>query len=523
MKYFIYSLVYLLFCLPIKADVATYQKNQLYGFKSLQLEINRLSTLISRCEKHQNKISSNSNKLDLDQLETLVNDLDVITEMIELFQSDSPLAIPIKFEIKLNQINQTLFLKHQGLFSDYFSFEIDESFLLNKNVILGPAHVYNPDGFWVNADNNNNHLHATRNYKYWYPIGTKGRIKDPQNPDKTISSFLCGDATKKFPESYAQYISTKNQKNRLKNAVVNFQKEEIYNALKIFYLNQTNLISPAMSYFNNVLKNKKNDFSLIVEDMKECGVIIPASRLNDYRFIYSAAELHGKQIYDYYENYIELKKSKDYLNAAYNIFALITIDKNNTHESALKEATAFRKKFTKKIQRQFMDEIKLLEKGKYSNIAIEPLSQAQIFILVGLKDLELLSNYKPARTDFYTLPNILIDMDAFQSVLAYNNISLMSISELTDLTKVDHLKIESTYLKQIGNTDLKRNNIDYNGFSGLFSGKYILTSNQNGKIKVKGINLNFTESWGVKNYSLTINNPDAGSVYNSVNIRIVNE
>ena len=118
------------------------------------------------------------------------------------------------------------------------------------------------------------------------------------------------------------------------------------------------------------------------------------------------------------------------------------------------------------------------------------------------------------------MPKIKFDINMLDDIFSSNKLGLALESDYLNLSKADNATIENTYYKQIGNSDLRLNNTDNYGFSGLFSGGKIICTGSNGKIKLKTINLESIDNWGIKTHKIILKDTPKINKSDILNIRI---
>jgi hypothetical protein len=518
--------VFLFFEIIVCNNISEFHQNLIYQIENSEKRIKHYTQSIERSSKYSEYLTKNKNSKNYNLTESsfdkkyneLIQKVDFLSYALKNIDKE---IVPLsKDKIK---IDNKLILEHKNLVKKYNSKSIDKSFFNNQFLNM-QQFLPNIDGFWVTNDGNR-WLHVIKAYQYITPSNRTGLVKNPYNEYETVSSTLCVDARDIYESSWNKYVSTSSEKEKLLNDVMSFQKNTLKNIIKKDYedVNNWEVLNLFLSSFQSKLDAERKNYDLIINKIIESGINISKKEKLDLGLIKTRINNFGKKIQTEYESFIDNKNKNKFFDAAYHIFSLVAIDKKKTFELGYEEAEKFSKKYLKQILNDFNKNIKIIEHGEYKGYSVDPLSQYELLVLTGLTDMILLTNFAPSEEDQFILPQVKFGEEKLSKVLSHNNIRLALKDDYDKLSNVDNTSIENTYIKQIGNSDLRLNNTDYHGFSGLFSGNKILCVDINGEIKVKIISLNTTDNWGIKTHNIKIEETTDISATEYLNIRIRRE
>jgi len=465
----------------------------------------------------KNTSSYKVNKLNFEKdYNELIEKIDFLYETYD--KVDKEIITILKEKIYLEN---KLIIEHENLIKKYNSTYIDNSFF-NHTFYTSSRPQYQ-DGYWITYHYETGYMHNSQKLDYWLP-GTQKRVfKDPFDSDVIILSTLAKNAKSVYANDWENYIETKRKKSKLFDDIIHFQKTKIKDKVNQNIVNKCAELKPFLMFLEKKLDTEKENYNLIIKKIIDSGINISEKEKSNFTLIQTRVKNFGKKIQTEYRAFIDKKNKNMFFDAAYHIFSLVAIDKKKAYEPGHEEAEKFSKKYLNQILNDFNKNIKIIERGDYKGYSISLLSQYEFFVLIGITNMSLLTNYSPSKEDQFIMPKIKFDINMLDDIFSSNKLGLALESDYLNLSKADNATIENTYYKQIGNSDLRLNNTDYHGFSGLFSGNKILCVDINGEIKVKIISLNTTDNWGIKTHNIKIEETTDISATEYLNIRIRSE
>ena len=259
----------------------------------------------------------------------------------------------------------------------------------------------------------------------------------------------------------------------------------------------------------------------LVSRITYSGVELDSNKRFDYTHLYNSVKKFGEIIDFKYKRYKKFHDSNLHAEAAYEILSLVVKDKNITFPEGHNEAKLFINLNSKTIFEEWYNSIPIVKTGEYINYALKPLSNADLIILCGLVDIQLLIYLKSDNLDKDILPNTNLTPKKINYVLDTLDLKLTEMNIIDEIIDTESMIIESTYLQQLNSRNIKLSSTNDLGLKGALLGDYLLVKNSEKLNEYLEIKKKFKQSWGIKTYSLYIDTLKKPKKNRYLNIRIL--
>jgi|TARA_B100001971_G_C18227320_1_gene561424 hypothetical protein len=483
-------------------DIPQFQKDLLSSLRSVKIEIENVQSLIDKGEKHSinEKTKSPLGKLNLklSDYSRIISDLENLQKIKGHYLGDEKnIELSLIREHNSKLLSKDFLSEYNKLNKTHLDYTIDRSFF-SKNYFR-PNNIYgNSQGYWVTHDGTK-FYHAAENWSYWAPMGMTESIHEPTQ-DTYVRSEICSDATVRYSSEWNKYVSTNNEKSRLKYNVHELIKREIIPKIDVSYKTKRDSAVSALGYIKEISKVKESHFVEIIDKVRDSGVFIPENKEHDYDYIYNKVKTFGQAFEKLYQSHLAHKKEGNVLEAAYYLFNLVATDKRRTfkkgHENYLEFKNMYQDEIRDGIQLEFVNE------GIFNAYCTTPLTNYDCLFLSSLVDDELMSKFFHHESNRNHLPKIYLTNEEIINFLNITGFEIPSLNELRQLSNFDNNSLENLYQHQLTQVKLDKMTTDNFGITGLFGGANLLLLDENGNPSVYRTKIQLTESWGMKAYSL---------------------
>jgi hypothetical protein len=502
-RHFYIIVLPILLCLgtTLGQDIPKFHKDLLSSLESVKMEIDNLQSLIDKGGEHSINDNTKSTigklRLSPDEFARIISYLDNLHNVKDHYLDDNNIELTLIRNHNREFVTDSFLSEYNSLYNKYQSYNIDRSFF-SKNY-LTPNNIYgNSQGYWVTYDGGK-FYHATGNWSYWAPMGMTQSIHEPMQ-DTYVSSEICSDATVRYSYEWDKYVSTSNEKSRLKNNVHSLIKREIITQIDASYKTKRDSAVSTFGYIIQIKRNKESQFVEIVDKVKDSGIFIPENKELDYDYIYNKVKTFGQVLEKLYQFHLAHKKEGDILESAYYLFNLVATDKRKT----LKKGHENFQEFKNKYQDEIRDGIQLefVNEGKFNAYCTTPLTNYDCLLLSSLVDDELMSKFFHQETNRNQLPKINLTNEEIINFLDVTGFEIPSVNEMRQLSNFDQVSLENLYQNQLEQVELNKMATDNYDIIGLFSSGNLLLLDESGKPAIYRTEIQVIENWGMKSYSL---------------------
>ena len=195
---------------------------------------------------------------------------------------------------------------------------------------------------------------------------------------------------------------------------------------------------------------------------------------------------------------------------------MVATDKKRTYKNGYNNFLKFKNQYQNKILGGI--QLEFIDHGKFNTYCTRPLTNFDCLLLSSLVDEGMMSKFFHHESNRYQLPKVNLTDEEIISILGIIGYEIPSIHELKALSNFDSNTLENLYRFQLDQIKIDEMTTDNFGVIGLLSGQSLLLYDEKGAPAVYRTNIKFTESWGMKQYSLQFEKNDTKEK-NYLNIR----
>ncbi|MBT4784708.1 MAG: hypothetical protein HOO21_05100 [Candidatus Marinimicrobia bacterium] len=484
----------------------------------MKLEIDNIQSLIDKGKKYsindKSQTKTGKLRLKLSDYSRIISDLENISKIKDYYLGEDvniELSLIRDYDSKL--LNNQFLAEYKKLYNKYSNSSVNRSFF-SKNYFTPNAIYANDDGLWVTYHAGKFYT-ANSNWAYWAPMGMTDSVLEPTQY-KYVTAEICSDARVRYSNEWNKYLYSQNAKAELKRDIHEFIKK-IIPKINLSFKTKRDSAFAALGYIEQIKRNKESQFVGIVEKVRDSGVYIPESKEQNYEYIYKKVKTFGQTLEKLYQSHLTNEKEGNILEAGYYLFNLVATDKRSTFTKGNEKYIKFKKNHKNTIQTGI--QLKFLDGGKFKDFSIEPLTNYNCLLISSFIDTDLMSKFFHHESNRHQLPKVKLTEEEINNFVAVTGLTIPSVTELKTLCIFDNNTIENFYQKQVETLNIDKMTTDNFGITGLLSGRNLLLLDENGSPNIYQTNIQITESWGMKSYTLQFDKLD-NSGKGFLNIRL---